>query len=198
MYKVTTISFLREDPVAIKNFEMMSSNMWADTGWRIRNYIIANLADAKDAAMAGRWVMSNLDEMTGVIKKYYDNETANNFLEIMKTLVLAIASKVDSVKSGISIQTTQPSDYDAINSLCSFLDGLNHFYWKKEKVCPIIQSVFELCSNQILAREAMEWEMDLKYMDEMEAMLLKFADIFSAGIVAQKPEFFVMGENNAV
>jgi hypothetical protein len=193
MYKVTTITFLQEDPVAIKKFQMASRNLWNDNAWRVRNYIVSTLANTPDSISAGKWVIENISDLSGVVKEFYGEEAATKFTEIMRSFVSAIATKLELVKSGESISTLLPEDYDVINSLATFLDTTNPEYWKKEIVSPVIQSIFELWINQMLARVASEWDMDLKYTDEIHEKILLLADVFSNGLIAQFPENFTMG-----
>lgn len=193
MYKVTTITFLQEDPLAIKKFQMASRNLWNDHAWRIRNYIVSTVSNLPDSTTAGKWVLENVSDLTDVVKKHYGAEAGEGFSTIMKNFVSAIAGKLQSLKAGESISMLTPEDYEIVNSLATFLEAANPDYWKKENVSPLMQSLFELWINQILSREAGEWDMDLKYTDDIHEKLLVLADIFSNGIIAQFPETFTTG-----
>lgn len=193
MYKVTTITFLQEDPLAIKKFQMAARNLWNDHAWRVRNYIVSTISNLPDSTVAGKWVIENVAELTDVVKKYYGEEASQGFNTIMRNFVSTIAGKLQSLKAGESISVLTPEDYEIVNSLATFLDSANPDYWKKETVTPLLQSLFELWINQILSREAGEWEMDLKYADDIHEKLLAIADIFANGIIAQFPETFTTG-----
>ncbi len=198
MYKVTSVSFIQEDPSLIKKFQMSSRNLWNDHAWRIRNYIVSTLAMAPDAETASKWVEDNVASLSAVVKLYYGQEAADKFSGIIDSIFSKIASKVDAIKMGETISSIKQDDIDTLNELAVFLDTANPIYWKREEVSPILQKMFAMWINQIMARSASEWDMDLKYTDEIHDELLKFADIFSAGIIAQFPNSFSTGVQNVL
>ena len=198
MYKVTTITFLQEDPAAIKKFQMAARNLWNDHAWRVRNYIVSTLSNLPDTNIAGKWVIENVDDLSEVVRQHYGADASAQFSQIMRNFVSAIASKLQTIKEGETSILSEPADYEVMDSLINFLQSLNPDYWKKEDVGPIIKSLFELWINQMLSRVAGEWDSDLKYTDEIHDKLLQLADIFSNGIVAQHPQMFTTGAEYVV
>lgn len=198
MYKVTSISFIQENPAAIKKFQMQARNLWNDYVWRIRNYLVSSMAGLQDTSTAAKWLLDTIDELSSVIEQYYDAQIAEDFKAKMRDIASLIAAKIEAIKQGKSVAMLQPVDYDAINSLADILEKLNPVYWKKDIVKPILEKTFELWVNQIMSRAATEWQLDLQHTDTIHDEILKFADIFSNGIVAQNPQLFSVGEEYAL
>jgi hypothetical protein len=198
MYKVTSVSFIQEDPYLIKKFQMSSRNLWNDHAWRIRNYIVSHINSTADLETATLWVVENIGDLANVVKLYYGDEAADKFSGILKRIVDRVVVKLQMAKSGESVSSMTDEDMEPLNDLAVFLDTANPMYWKKEVVLPILQKIFALWINQILARIAGEWNMDLQYTDEIHEHLLKLADIFSAGIIGQFPNSFSSGDSNVL
>jgi hypothetical protein len=198
MYKVTSVSFIQEDPYLIKKFQMGSRNLWNDHAWRIRNFIVSYLNSTSDVETATAWVVENISDLSNVVKVYYGEDAASKFQTILKAVVDRVIEKLRAAKSGESVSTISEEDAGTLNDLAVFLDTANPTYWKKEVVLPILQKIFSLWLNQMLARIAGEWNMDLQYTDEIHEHLLKLADIFSSGIIGQFPNSFSIGESSVL
>ena len=177
---------------------MASRNIWNDHAWRIRNYIVSSLSSAPDSESALKWTEENLSEIAQQVKTYYGDDAAVKFLSLLQKIVDGIFYKIQQSKAGESISSITDDDQESLSELATFLDSANQVYWKKEAVLPILQKVFALWVNQILARIASEWNLDLQYTDEIHSELLKLADIFSSGIIAQFPNSFSMGGQNVL
>ena len=167
--------------------------LWEDHLLYTRNYIISALAKLPDAqAVAGR-LLRNQDDIGNAVKPFYGDEGGKKLTSLLRDHILVATEVVKAALDGKTDELTKAQAKWTANAdeLAAFLSGANP-HWDKAKLEDMLHKHLEYTTQEVVSRLKADWPGDIAAYDKGHAHMLMFADMLTAGIVAQFPEKFKM------
>lgn len=198
VYKVTT-EYFQEDPELVQKFRHLSRDHWTDHVWRHRAYLVSSLAELPDFDTALDWSYKNDNAIAATIAKYYGDNYAQKFVEIMSRWTGTMASMLTYLKKPPANFNANTDAYflelkkrweDEIMSIADLLSTMNPSYWNKTVMEKIFSSLVDLWMMQIANRISKNWTQDLEALDKSFALARDIADLFADGTIQQNLDKF--------
>jgi len=167
--------------------------LWEDHLLYTRNYIISALAKLPDAqAVAGR-LLRNQDDIGNAVKPFYGDEGGKKLTSLLRDHILVATEVVKAALDGKTDELTKAQAKWTANAdeLAAFLSGANP-HWDKAKLEDMLHKHLEYTTQEVVSRLKADWPGDIAAYDKGHAHMLMFADMLTAGIVAQFPDKFKM------
>ncbi len=165
--------------------------LWMDHTVYTRLYIVSAFADLPDAkAVAGR-LLRNQEDIGNAIIPYYGKDAGAKLTELLKQHILIATEVVAAAKSGDQKKFSESDKKWVANAddIAAFLSSANP-NWPKKAAADLLHLHLQLIREFVTARQAKNYDEDIRKLDEYftEAMLI--ADTLSEGVIKQFPDKF--------
>jgi len=167
--------------------------LWEEHIVYTRNYIISALAKLPDGeAVAGR-LLRNQDDIGNAVKPLYGEEAGKKLSSLLRDHIVIATQVVKAAMDGKKDELTAAQAKWTANAdeLAAFLSGANK-HWDKAKLEDMLHKHLEYTTQEVVSRLKADWPGDIAAYDKGHAHMMMFADVLTAGIVAQFPDKFKM------
>lgn len=165
--------------------------LWEDHITYTRNVIISMLAGLPDQQAVTERLLRNQDDIGNAIKPYYSDAAGSQLSQLLRTHITQAAEVVTAARAGNQAQLQAKQQQWNANGreIASFLSGANP-NWDRARLESMLQRHLDLTTGEVVGRLHSDWAGDIRSYDEGHEHMLMFADILSAGIIAQHPDRF--------
>jgi hypothetical protein len=165
--------------------------LWTDHVVWTRAYVVAAVADAKDAPAAAVRRLNNQDDSGAAVVPFYGQEAGDALTDLLKQHIMSAGELIAAAKAG---DTTRFEEQDALwtrnaEEIAELLSGANP-NWVKDDVVDILGIHLKLTKDEAVARLEEKWEADVAAFDQILTEILTLSDVLADGIVKQFPERF--------
>jgi hypothetical protein len=176
---------------AAEQFRTQATSAWTTLGWRLRNLVESVWHDGGDVGAIGDQISKDIKNIRNGLTPFLSSGSLGNFEISLETLITDLANEIKAVKSGKDIRDVDSKTTTAIANLAEYLESVNPKYWPKAAVVDIFTSLKNLYLDQVKFKLKRDWPADIDALNKSIAVLAKFADIFSSGIIKEFPNKFV-------
>lgn len=144
-----------------------------------------------DEEFTTRRLLRNPADIAAVFRPLYGNAIADRLQELLTEHLVLAAQLVKESKAGetAAAAETERRWYANGNEIAAFLNSINPF-WGRAEMERMWREHLDLVKAQAVARLNGEYETEIARYDEGEQLLLRMADVLTAGIVRQFPCFY--------
>jgi hypothetical protein len=166
--------------------------LWEDHVTWTRIYIISAAAGLDDQKAAAARLMRNQDDIGNAIRPVYGEAAGTKLTALLKDHIQIATELIAAAKAGDTTKKNDAANRWSKNAddLASFLSGANPQQWPLADMKKMLHDHLNLTTDEVVARLSKDWNGDVAAYDKVHDEILKMADAFSDGIVAQHPEKF--------
>jgi hypothetical protein len=178
-----------DDPAATLKQDMRK--LWTDHVVWTRDYIIAAVADAPDAAPALNRLMKNQEDMGSAIGKFYGDAAGKQLTTLLKEHIAIAGDLVKAAKAGDQAGQKAADERWQNNAmeLAGFLSKANP-NWPRATLDDLMKKHLSTTTDEVVARLTKNWDGDVRAFDAVYDHVLHMADALSEGIIKQFPDKF--------
>lgn len=165
--------------------------LWSQHVAWTRMLIISIAANLPDEAFVTERLLRNAPDMAAVFRRYYGDEIAARFNNLMRDHLVFAAQLVKAAKAGDSQATADAEKrwYANADELAAFLSSINP-YWPKQVLTNMLHEHLRMTKEEAVFRLNGNYKADIEAYDQVEKQALEMADAFTNGIVMQFPNAF--------
>ncbi|MFC5700260.1 LysM peptidoglycan-binding domain-containing protein [Cohnella faecalis] len=165
--------------------------LWEEHVAWTRMLIISIASDLKDEALVTQRLLRNAPDMAAVFRRYYGDQVASRFNDLMTQHLVIADQLVKAAKAGDTAATADAEKrwYANADEIAVFLSGINP-YWPKNDVAKMMHEHLRLTKSEAVNRLNQNFAADISDYDKIEQQALMMADVFTDGIVKQFPNQF--------
>lgn len=158
-----------------------------------RMLIISIAASLPDEAAVTERLLRNAPDMAAVFARYYGEQVASQFGELVKEHLVIAAELVKAAKAGDKQATAEAEKkwYANADEWAAFMSSINP-NWPQADLRNMLHDHLRLTKDEAVLRISGKFKQDIAAFDSIEKQALEMADAFTAGIVKQFPDRFGM------
>jgi len=176
---------------AAEQFRTQATATWTTLGWRLRNLIESIWHDGGDIGTINDQISKDIKNIRNGLTPYFTSGSLGNFEIGLETLVTDLANEIKAVKSGKDTRELELKTTAAITNIAEYLESINPKYWPKPAVVDIFTSLKNHYIDQVKFKLKRDWSSDIDSLNKSIAVLTRFADIFSSGVIKEFPSKFI-------
>lgn len=156
-----------------------------------RLFLISVAENLGDLEATKARLLENPRTIANVFRKYYGNNIANKFEELIKEHLIIGGDLIVALKNGNQklAQELNTKWYKKADDMAEAFSSINPFY-PKEEVRSMLYEHLRLTTNEVSARLKKDYAADIKAYDMVQKEVLKMSEFFVNGIVKQFPNLF--------
>lgn len=160
--------------------------LWEQHVMWTRSFVISAASDLKDIEFVTKRLLENPTDFAQLLAKYYGDEVAKQFEELLKEHILIAADIVKAIKANDSKETQNLLEkwYHNADKIAEFLSEINP-NWEEDEWRFMLSSHLDLLEKEIINRIAGNFEEDVAIYDIIEDQALEMGDIMATGIIEQ-------------
>lgn len=173
------------------SLQLALRRLWSDHVIWTREYIVAAIANAPDAAAAAGRLLANQEHIGRAIVPFYGEPAGQALTELLKQHILIAVDLIEAAKAGEAekFAAADRAWDDNARDLAALLSSANP-NWPEHDVLDLLRQHLKLTKDEATARLERRWEDDVEAFDQIFTEILTMSDVLSAGIVKQFPERF--------
>jgi hypothetical protein len=171
--------------------------LWTDHVAWTRNYVIAAVAGAPDAAEAAKRLMNNQEAIGKAVAKYYGDPAGDQLTALLKEHISIAVDvvKAAKLKDKAAFKRADEKWHANADRIADFLSAANP-HWPKATLTSLMKEHLSTTTDEVSARIKKDWSADVKAYDSIYEHILKLSDALADGIVKQFPAKFGMPVHN--
>lgn len=156
-----------DQALTIMNLKFISRDLWCNFAWALRNYVVSSIADLQDAASGKDLVISSIDDISENVVVHHGQSAGTKIVQSLYGMFSRFVDKIESFKRGeISVEVDK-IDRAIIASTSDFLTTLCPKIWNFKECTRCVETLFSLVLNGIIARIAREWDLSIRYHNQI-------------------------------
>ena len=174
-----------------------SRQLWCNYAWTIRNYVVSCLGNLPDTTVGKGWVIDSIYAIAESTKPNFGDSLSRKLTQSLYSVFILLLDKAEALKDGEEFVKITDLDLATISSLAELMHSM-HPSWEFEKWMTVIELTFNLMLNQVIARAANEWVLDMKYQQAILEQFTEIADTFMVVSNAGFLNLIIMEHNDAL
>ena len=177
------------DPVATN--EAMRQLWEQHVAWT-RFYVVSALAGLPDTQPTFERMLRNQDDIGRAVKPYYGEEAGTQLIVLLRTHITQAADLLKAAKAGdqAALAKARQAWYANADDIAAFLSRVNPKNWPVDRIKTMLHTELDQTIAETTNRLNGNYQAEFAAYDAAEDQILKLADTFSSGIVAQFPDRF--------
>jgi hypothetical protein len=173
-------------------FQDEMRRLWEDHITWTRLYIISAAADLPDQDLTAQRLLRNQTDIGNAIAPFYGEDAGNALTALLEDHILDAAALLEAAKTGDqgAVQVASANWYANANAIAAFLNAANPDNWPLSDLQAEMKMHLDVTLEEATARLSGDYAADIAAYDEVEAHILRLADLLSSGIAAQFPDRF--------
>ena len=173
-------------------FRMEMRKLWEDHITWTRVVIISLAASLGDSEIAIDRLMQNQVNIGNTFKPFYGDAAGDKLIALLKEHISGVAAVVmdSKAKDRFKLDMESIKWYANADAIADFFSGENPSNWPQLEFRAQMKEHLNLTMAEAVARIQGMWKDDVAAYDELHLQILKMADMFSDGIIAQFPDKF--------
>ncbi len=169
-----------------RNLKDIFRKLWEQHIMWTRAYIISTAADLGDLQSVTRRLLQNPGDFANEFRKYYGDNKARDFANLLSEHLLIAARLVNDAKmqNTQAVEAGEKKWYENADAIAEFLAGINP-YWSRQEWRNMLYEHLRLTKNEAVYRLSGQFDADIILYDSIEDSALKMADYMAQGIEGQ-------------
>jgi hypothetical protein len=169
-----------------QNLKDIFRKLWEQHIMWTRSYIISTAANLGDLQPVTRRLLQNPGDFANELRKYYGDNKAKEFANLLTEHLLIAARLVNDAKmqDTQAVEADEKKWYENADAIADFLAGINP-YWNKQEWRNMLHEHLRLTENEAVYRLSGQFASDVGLYDSIENSALKMADYMAEGIEKQ-------------
>lgn len=166
--------------------------LWADHVIWTRQYVVAAVAAAPDAAAAASRLLKNQEDIGNAIVPLYGQGAGARLTELLKQHIMIAVDLIEAAKVGDQERFALEDANWSRNAeeIATLLSTANPANWPHKDVLDLLNLHLSLTKGEVVARLEQDWDKDVAAFDEIFTEILTVADVLADGIIKQFPDRF--------
>lgn len=151
-----------------------------------RSFIISTSAELGDLPYVTKRLLRNPSDFYNVLSKYYGDDNAKRFQNLLTDHLTIAAKLVNAAKAGDTETTNSERQkwYANANEIANFLAGINPF-WSIREWQLMLSDHLKLTEQEAVERLSGQYEKDVALFDVITGQAMQMADTMANGIIRQ-------------
>lgn len=175
----------------LKNRQVLLSNtirrLWIEHVLWTRFFIISDVFNLPDFQFVTQRLLQNPVDFANVFRKYYGEQTAEQFQQLLTDHLLIAADLVNALIAGDQSQIQEQRNrwYANAEDIAYFLAGINSCYWDVFVWRNLLFEHLALTEEEAILVINGQYEQSIVIYDRIQAEALEMADYMTCGIIKQ-------------
>jgi hypothetical protein len=175
----------------LKSCQMLLSNtirrLWIEHVLWTRFFIISTAFDLPDLPFVTERLLQNPVDFAQVLRKFYGEQTAAQFQQLLTDHLLIAAALVNALKAGDAAQIEEQRNlwYANAEDIAYFLAGINSCFWNALVWKELLFEHLALTEQEAVLVLSGQYEESIRIYDRIQAEALEMADLMTCGIIKQ-------------
>ena len=160
--------------------------LWEEHVMWTRSFIISTAANLGDLPYITQRLLRNPGDFAAVLQKYYGEEKASKFGQLLTDHLKIAADLVNDSKAGntAAADIAREKWYQNADEIAVFLSSINPF-WSRRMWQSMLYNHLKLTETEAGMRLNGQYASDVALYDEIESQALDMADLMADGIIKQ-------------
>ena len=151
-----------------------------------RSFIISTAANLADLDLVSQRLLRNPMDFANELRRFYGEEKANKFEQLLRQHFIIAANLVNSAKAGNTNAANEARTkwYQNADEIATFLATINP-YWSKTRWQKMLYDHLNMTENEATYRLTSQYAKDIAEYQKIEDEALMMADYMAEGIMKQ-------------